>query len=325
MISTNKERNYLPLVDKYKPKNLDKIILSEQLKLKIKKIIEKRYCENTMIIGPPGVGKTLLIKFIAKGILQEYYNDACLSLNTSSQRGLINLNTTLPQFCKKQIKALQDLKIPKLILMDEADNITKKAQNLISNTMEEYKDSTIFIFTCNDSTKLNGSIQSRCTTMYLPEISKPLVHRNLIRICEGEGIYYTDEGLDMIVGNCEGDMRESINFLDIIRNGFNIVNCSNVRKMLYKPDAFDIINLIKGCGEKELFSCYEQLDNLKNKGFCGTDILLGMVATLKAVKIDEHIRIGYIDIITRYYYKISEGLDSNLQLYACLSDMILFE
>ena len=57
-----KEKNYLPLVDKYKPKNIDNVILTPQLRTKINKIIEKKYINNTMIVGETGVGKTLLIK-----------------------------------------------------------------------------------------------------------------------------------------------------------------------------------------------------------------------------------------------------------------------
>ena len=44
----------------------------------------------------------------------------------------------------------------KIILIDEADNLTKKAQNLITNTMNDYESTVVFIFTCNDSSSVNA-------------------------------------------------------------------------------------------------------------------------------------------------------------------------
>ena len=50
-----------------------------------------------------------------------------------------------------------------------------------------------------------------------------------------------------------------------------------------------------------------------------------MINVLKEVAIDESIRLKYINIISEYYTKVSDGLDTNLQLYSCISKMILIE
>ena len=324
-MQVTKDKNYLPLVDKYKPKNIDNVILTPHLRIKINKIIDKKYNNNTMIVGETGVGKTLLIKLLIKKILGDQYDIGCMDLNTSSLRGLINLKSSLPHFCARQMSKLQDRNICKIVLMDEADNITQKAQNLIANMMEIYAENTVFIFTCNDSTKLIESIQSRCSIMVLPNIKIPMVVQTLENICKREYIKYTIPGLTLLAENCEGDMRATINLLDNIHNGFDIINIPNVTEMLYKPSTNEIKNIIKLCAEKELFNAYESIDILKNKGYCNVDILLALIDVLKRVNIDEQIRIEYIDIITGYYAKISEGLDSDLQMYGCISKLILFE
>jgi len=314
--------HYLPLVDKYKPKKIDDIMLSPLLRSKIKSIIDTKYISSTIFVGPSGVGKTLLIKLLAKYILGDSYVEGVLDLNTSSQRGLINLNTSLPQFCQKQITKLQAAGISKIVLMDEADNITKKAQNLISNMLEHYTD-TIFIFTCNDSSKLIESIQSRCSILYFPILNIEDVCSKMVYICEHESLPYTEEGISMIAKCCKGDMRASINLLDAVFNGFPMVKVDYVKQMLYRPDSFKMIDLIRNCAEKNINKCFVLINDFKKKGFCGTDILLAMIDTLKRVDIEEEIRITYIDIISGYFTRISDGLDTNLQLYGCVSMMIL--
>ena len=47
--------------EKYRPNNLDKIILSNYNKLLINNIIEKNYFPNLLLYGPPGTGKTTTI------------------------------------------------------------------------------------------------------------------------------------------------------------------------------------------------------------------------------------------------------------------------
>ena len=56
-MQVTKDKNYLPLVDKYKPKNIDNVILTPHLRIKINKIIDKKYINNTMIVGETGAGK----------------------------------------------------------------------------------------------------------------------------------------------------------------------------------------------------------------------------------------------------------------------------
>lgn len=65
----------------------------------------------------------------------------------------------------------------KLIILDEADSITTKAQNLLNNIIAEFKDTCRFIFICNEGFKINESIQSRCIILYFPKIDKQFLKK----------------------------------------------------------------------------------------------------------------------------------------------------
>ena len=52
------------------------------------------------------------------------------------------IQQTILPFCKKKTTNY------KLVILDEADSITPKAQNLLNNIIEEFKDTTRFIFIC---------------------------------------------------------------------------------------------------------------------------------------------------------------------------------
>ena len=318
------KKDYLPLVNKYTLTNIDDLILTPELRTIINKIKETKHINKTIFSGNTGTGKTLLVNLLVKELLGDQYDDGCLNLTTSSARGLINLKDILPRFCVTLNSKLRERNIAKIVLMDEADNITTKAQNLITNMMSEYPDTT-FIFTCNDSSKLVEDIQSNCTLINLPNIKTEDSVPFLTKICEKEKIKYTMEGLNLIAENCNGDMRSTINLLDSVRCGFSTVNIKNVTELLYNPSTMIVKEIIKSCALKNLYKAFEELDRLKAKGFCSTDILVALNNSLERVRIDEHVRLGYIEIVSRMIKEISNGLDSELQLYGCISQMLLFE
>jgi len=317
------DSNKLPLIDKYRPKNFKSIILNDIIKNKISTIIDLNIIPNLMIIGPSGTGKTSLMMIIAKKLLGIKYSDGVLNLNASDNRGLDYLNNTIMYFCKKKLVDKDGIIIPKIIIMDEADNITKKAQNMIVNMIEEYCKHTRFAFICNESSKLIESIQSRCLIIYVSPLKTNVIFEHLKKICVLENIKYNDEGLQMIVSNCKGDLRASINLLDSIYNGFSNITPENIQKLSFEPSPRKIINLIQECASRNLFKSIEIINELKTEGYCGSDILLIMINILKEVEIEEEIRIKYIEIISEFYTKISDGLDTMLQLYGCISKIIL--
>ena len=319
------DKNFLPLIDKYRPKKFRNIILNDLIKSKISAIIDMKIMPNMIIVGPPGTGKTSLVTIMAKNMLGDKYSEGVLSLNASDNRGLDILNNTIIYFCKKKLIDSDGNPIPKIIIMDEADNITNKAQNMIANMIEEYSKHTRFAFTCNESSKLIESIQSRCLVIYISPLKNQIVSNHLEKLCLEENINYDKDGLELIAKDCKGDLRASINLLDAISNGFNYVNCENIIKLSYQPNPAKILNLIQECAERNIIKATDVLHGLKSEGYCGTDILLAMINVLKEVSIDEDMRLKYINVISEYYTKVSDGLDTNLQLYGCISKMILIE
>ena len=52
--------------------------------------------------------------------------------------------------------------------------------------------------------------------------------------------------------------------------------------------------------------------------------VLTIINILQYVKIDEEIRINFNRILNESYVQICDGIDTNLQLYGCISRIILF-
>jgi DNA polymerase III delta prime subunit len=124
-----------PWVEKYRPTSSKDILLDPFIKQKIDTIVKDKSIPNMIITGEPGTGKTSTIICLAKEIYGENLSTYVLELNASDDRGLSIINNTILPFCKKKINK----NLYKLIILDEADSITNKAQNLLSNIIAEYR------------------------------------------------------------------------------------------------------------------------------------------------------------------------------------------
>ena len=169
-IKTN--RIYLPWVEKYRPKKLNDLILDDITNKKMKNFLINKELSNMIITGHPGTGKTSTIICLAKEVYGETFKEAVIEYNASDNRGLETINNSIIHFCKKKVKTENNL--PKLVILDEADNITKKAQNTLCNLMETYINTTKFVLTCNDYNKLVEGIQTRCLIIRYNSLSKKI-------------------------------------------------------------------------------------------------------------------------------------------------------
>jgi DNA polymerase III delta prime subunit len=224
--------NNLPFSEKYRPRKLEDLILDPIIYTKIKSIIAAKDIPHIIFTGKSGVGKTSTIHCIARAIYpREYekYNQSIVELNASDDRGIKSVHETIINFCKRKVYFTEGFAQHKLLILDEADNITKKAQRLINSIMEKYP-TTRFAFTCNNSSDIIESIQSRCIII---RFTKPPLENFISRIkliCNNENINFDDEAVPYLFEKCQKDLRQTLNLLELTYKTSNEITIKNIVK-----------------------------------------------------------------------------------------------
>lgn len=311
----------IPWVEKYRPKSSNDILLEPFIKTKIEKILETKSIPNMIITGEPGTGKTSTILFLAKQIYANNYNDYVLELNASDDRGLSIINNTIYPFCKKKLNGLH-----KLVILDEADSITPKAQNLLSNIISEYQKNTRIVFICNDCTQIIESIQSRCMIIKYPKISNDNLFSKIDFICKKENIKYNNDAINTLLFVSDNDIRQAINNLECIYYSFGDLTSENIYKLIDKPKPYYIEEILNNCINHNFNQTINIVRNLYNKGYTPNDILLTFMKFLFENKnsLSEEQKLKIYEIISLSYIRVNAGIDTLLQLYGCISKIYLF-
>ncbi|ARF10038.1 replication factor C small subunit [Indivirus ILV1] len=312
----NKQSMNKPWIEKYRPIDIDELVLDNGTLSKIKKIIEDKNMPNIIITGSPGIGKTTTILCIAKKLLGKYYRQGVLELNASDDRGVKTVQESIEYFCKKKLETSDKYAKHKIVLLDEADNMTKKAQQSINNLMQEYNN-TRFAFTCNNSSQIIEAIQSRCIIFRYCRLSNDQLKLRLEHICKMENIPYSEEGLNIIITTSQGDLRQAINNLQLTFNGYINITPDNVYKLCDKPHPLVIQNIFEACHKKDFKVALNHLNSLYKKGYSSSDIAFTMMYTLKTINnkiIDEKTKISFLEEIGKTSLIISQGMNTPLQL-----------
>lgn len=317
-MTSMKRKINLPLVERYRPKNFNDIIMDDFMKMKIKKIVKSNKIPNMIITGEPSTGKTSTVHYIIKKLYNE--NMECiLELNASDDRGLAMITSTIIPFCKKKTSNT------KLIILDEADSITPKAQNLLNNLINEHKNTTRFIFICNDRFKINESIQSLCMILNFPRIDKKLMKEKIRYICDNESINYTESGLNKLLFYSKYDIRQCINNLEcILYTEMDVVD-EVVESLIDIPKLEYIKKIILKCKNHELKCALETVTILYNNGYSPNDILLTFMMYILSpdfdIMLDEKIKLTLYKTVSSSYIKINNGVNTIIQLYGCISNI----
>lgn len=143
-------------VEKYRPKKVEDCILPDSLKSVFQQYVNTKKIPNLLLTGTPGVGKTTIAKAMCDEIGCDY-----MMINGSEERGIGILRNKIMQYASSVSFAGGR----KVIIIDEADNLTPDAQAGMRAAIEEFSSNCSFIFTCNHKARLIGAIHSRCSVI----------------------------------------------------------------------------------------------------------------------------------------------------------------
>jgi DNA polymerase III delta prime subunit len=140
----------------YRPKTVKACILPEYLKSTFQKYVDSGQIPNLILSGTSGVGKTT----VARAMCEETGADYIL-INGSLESGIDTLRVKIMNYAT----SVSFTGGRKVIIVDEADNLSAAAQLGFRGVIEEVSENCTFIFTCNQVNRIIDAIHSRCAVI----------------------------------------------------------------------------------------------------------------------------------------------------------------
>ena len=305
-------------VEKFRPKKISEVVNQKDIKGSLQALLKNQQeMPHLLFSGSPGVGKTTMAICISQEILGDRWKDYTLELNASDERGIGMVRERVKKFSRF---AGLDTEIPfKIIILDEADEMTSDAQTALRRIIEDTAKFCRFILIANNISKIINPIQSRCAVFKFTQISEKEIITHLKAVLKKENGKADEKGLKEIAEYAEGDLRHAINLLQTAASIGDITQESvKVAAGLTKTN--DVENVLRlAVSGKIQDSRNKMIELVKVYGMSESDFLKYINQALFSAKFDNLEELS--QIIAKYDYRILVGSNPEIQLSAMLAEL----
>jgi len=317
-----KNLSNLMWVEKYRPFKLDDIVNQKEIVESLKNLMkEPAEMPHLLFTGPAGVGKTTTALCMSRQLLGEDWKRDTLELNASDERGIKMVRERVKEFAAviKIRTTERDERKFRIIILDEADEMTSEAQTALRRIIEDSSETTRFMIICNYLSQIIEPIQSRCAIFRFKRIEKDTVEDQLKWLCKKEGIKYDDKGISQIFDSTNGDLRHSINILQSasVMGSISVSNVLASLGLTGKSKVNDIIKL--AMSGKFNDARIKLLELTAVYGMSEFDFLKYAYEAVYSLKL-AHPE-DFASLIAEYDYRLTHGSHPDIQLTAFLAQL----
>ncbi len=206
--------------------------------------------------GPTGTGKTTLAKIIVNELGERAESKF---IGASVMSGVDDVRNTIIPFC--QLSGFADIKI---VILDEADRMSKQAQQMLRNIIDEFSDDVRFILTCNYDRLIIDPLKGRMMSVEIASLDREQYIDYLINVSDDTGFDFeeNEQQFIRIVDDNYPNVRGALNAIQsiMIGNGVNGFTVSSwLDDVMSNHDIPDIRDILSTFQDTDYHDVYREL------------------------------------------------------------------
>jgi replication factor C small subunit len=307
--------------EKYRPKDFEGVVGQNDIIKKVQNLTRSLNIPHMLFAGPAGTGKSTLALIVVKELFGLNWKENYLELNASDERGIDVVRQKVKDFART--KALGNVPF-KVIFLDEADALTKEAQQALRRTMENFTSTCRFVMSCNYSSKIIDPIQSRCAIFRFKLLEKKDIEKIIKKIADSEKLQISDETVEALYEGSEGDCRRVINLLQACSSISTAITSDLVDTLISSAKPADIKIVLEYALSGDFIKAKEKLlDVMLKESISGTDVIKSIQKEVWNLQIDDELKVRLTEKTGEIEFRLVEGSDEFIQLEALLASFIL--
>jgi len=217
----------IPWVEKYRPKQLEDVVLDENNRILLKNIIDNDHFPNLLLYGPPGTGKTTTIINLINSYqdkMNQRHKGLMIHLNASDERGIDIVRNQIASFVNSNGLFNKGMKF---VVLDEVDYMTKNAQQALKYLLQNYSKNVRYCLICNYISRIDESLQNEFIRLRFNQLPESEIFGFLHKVITNEELGVSSDIIQSIQKVYQSDIRSMINYIQSNQNvlsDYKIIN-----------------------------------------------------------------------------------------------------